>query len=70
MERESRAFATDAKARLLHSLGQFDVGLLKMTVFNTHQQITLTPMGEVTAVHKTRQNKLCVCKQKLIIDPP
>jgi hypothetical protein len=28
---KSRAFATDAKARLLHSLLQFDVGLLKMT---------------------------------------
>jgi hypothetical protein len=35
MECESSAFATDAKAKLLHSLLQFDVGLLRMTVFNT-----------------------------------
>jgi hypothetical protein len=35
MECESRAFPTGAKARLLHSLVQFDVGLLRMTVFNT-----------------------------------
>jgi hypothetical protein len=44
MECESRAFATDAKAWLLHSLLQFDVGLLRMTVFNTNQQLNLTPM--------------------------
>jgi hypothetical protein len=31
MECESFAFATDAKAELLHSLWQFDVGLLRMT---------------------------------------
>jgi hypothetical protein len=32
MKFESRAFATDAKAGLLHSLLQFDVGLLRMTL--------------------------------------
>jgi hypothetical protein len=35
MECERCAFATDAKAELLHSLWQFDVGLLRMTNLNT-----------------------------------
>jgi hypothetical protein len=31
---ESHAFATDAKAWLLHSLSPFDISLLRMTDFN------------------------------------
>jgi hypothetical protein len=36
---QNRAFGTDAKAVLLHSLLQFDVALLRMTIFNTDQQL-------------------------------
>jgi hypothetical protein len=46
MECESRAFATEAKAELLHSLSQFDVGLLRMQSLIQDQYLNLRPMGE------------------------
>jgi hypothetical protein len=45
MECESFAFPTDAKAELLHSLLQFDGGLLRMTVFYTRSATYLMPIG-------------------------
>jgi hypothetical protein len=57
---QSRIFAIDAKARLLNSLLQFDVGLLRMTVFNTRSTISRDGMG----LHRKNQKGMGYpCKQ-------